>query len=110
MPASSEPLRGGRTDPQLVARIGCLLMLQALATDLYLVSLPGLTRRFATTVSAVQLTRSRFVAAFAVMQLVSGLLADRLGRRLVVIAGIVLNAARPHCVRPASARVVTPRI
>jgi len=90
VPASSEALRGGLTERQLIVLIGCLLMLQPLATDLYLVSLPGLTRTFATTVPVVQLTLSLFVAAFAVMQLWSGPLADRFGRRPVVIGGIAL--------------------
>ena len=72
----------------LVALIGFYLMLQPLATDFYLASLPGLTRTFATSAATVQLTLSVFVLAFGVMQLVAGPLCDRYGRRPVLVGGL----------------------
>lgn len=60
------------------------------STDLYLPSLPDMTRAFGTTVSMVQLTLSVFTAGFAVAMLVYGPLSDRFGRRPVLIAGAVL--------------------
>ena len=76
MPRLSEgrALPGHRT---LVVLIGFYLMLQPLATDFYLASLPGLTRTFATSAATVQLTLSVFALAFGVMQLVAGPLSDR---------------------------------
>jgi DHA1 family bicyclomycin/chloramphenicol resistance-like MFS transporter len=74
----------------LVVLIGLYLMLQPLATDFYLASLPGLTRTFATTAATAQLTLSVFVLAFGLMQLVAGPLADRYGRRPVLLAGLAL--------------------
>jgi DHA1 family bicyclomycin/chloramphenicol resistance-like MFS transporter len=74
----------------LIVLVGCFLMLQPLSTDLYLASLPGLTRRFATGIATVQLTLSVFILGFAVMQLVSGPLSDRFGRRPMILAGITL--------------------
>ena len=77
----------------MVALIGCLLMLQAVSTDLYLASLPGLTRTFATSVAAAQLTLSVWIAAFGVMQLFAGPMSDRYGRRRVLSAGLALYIA-----------------
>lgn len=74
----------------LVVLLGCFMMLQPLSTDLYLVSMPGLTQRFAASMATVQLTLSVFALGFATMQLLSGPLSDRFGRRPVVVAGIVL--------------------
>src|SRR5262245_9210252 len=74
----------------LVVLIGLYLMLQPLATDFYLASLPGLTRTFATTAAMAQFTLSVFVLAFGLMQLVAGPLADRYGRRPVLLAGLAL--------------------
>ena len=82
--ANPLPARG------LVAFIGCFMMLQPLSTDMYLPSLPGLTEKFGASVATVQLTLSVFVLGFGFMQLVSGPLSDRFGRRPVVIAGIAL--------------------
>jgi len=89
MPRLSEgrALPGHRT---LVVLIGFYLMLQPLATDFYLASLPGLTRTFATSAATVQLTLSVFALAFGVMQLVAGPLSDRYGRFPVLTGGLVL--------------------
>ncbi len=66
---------------------GCM-MLQPLATDLYLASLPNLASDFATTPAAVQQTLSLFVFGVGTAQLVSGPLSDRYGRRPVLIGGL----------------------
>jgi len=77
----------------MVALIGCLLLLQAVSTDLYLASLPGLTRTFAASIATVQLTLSVWIAAFGVMQLVAGPMSDRYGRRRVLTVGLGLYVA-----------------
>lgn len=61
-----------------------------MSTDLYLPSLPDMTRAFGTTVSLVQLTLSVFVAGLAGGMLVYGPLSDRFGRRPVLLAGVGL--------------------
>lgn len=71
-----------------VPLIGCLMMLQPLSTDLYLASLPGIGTRFNASTSAVQLTLSVFMLCFGVMQLFTGPLSDRLGRRPVLLGGL----------------------
>lgn len=60
------------------------------STDLYLPSLPDMTRAFNTSVSMVQLTLSVFTGGFAVAMLVYGPLSDRYGRRPVLIGGAML--------------------
>lgn len=67
-----------------------LLMLQPLATDLYLPTLPGIAGYFDVGVATVQWTLSIFVATFGAWQLVAGPLSDRFGRYPVVIAGAVV--------------------
>ncbi|CAG1011281.1 Inner membrane transport protein YdhC [Rhizobiaceae bacterium] len=74
----------------LTILVGLFLMLQPLATDFYLASLPGLSVRFDVPPSTVQLTLSFFVAGFGAMQLVSGPMSDRWGRRPVLLAGLAL--------------------
>ena len=65
LPASPLHERG------LTILVGLFMMLQPLATDLYLASLPGLSSRFDVPPSTIQLTLSVFVATFGAMQLVS---------------------------------------
>ncbi len=87
MTAAAPTLPGSRG---LIVLLGCFLMLQPLSTDMYLASLPGLVARFSTSIAAVQLTLSVFILAFGIMQLVSGPLSDRFGRRPVILAGLAL--------------------
>jgi DHA1 family bicyclomycin/chloramphenicol resistance-like MFS transporter len=74
----------------LIVLLGCLMMLQPLSTDMYVASLPGLTRTFAASIATVQLTLSVFVLAFGLVQLVTGPLSDRFGRRPVLLGGLAL--------------------
>lgn len=68
-------------------------MLQPLSTDLYLASLPHLVPYFRVGVAQVQNTLSIFVIGFGVAQLMLGPLADRFGRRPVLLTGVALYAA-----------------
>jgi DHA1 family bicyclomycin/chloramphenicol resistance-like MFS transporter len=68
---------------------GCL-MLQPLATDLYLASLPHLATHFAVSPASIQQTLSFFVIGFGTAQLVSGPLSDRFGRRPVLLGGLTI--------------------
>jgi len=61
-----------------------------ISTDLYLPSLPGITRALATDVATVQLTLSLFLVGFAACQLLYGPVSDRFGRRPVLLAGLAL--------------------
>jgi DHA1 family bicyclomycin/chloramphenicol resistance-like MFS transporter len=77
----------------VVLLIATLSMLQPLATDLYLPTLPGIAAAFAANPAQVQWTLSFFVIAFGTWQLVVGPVSDRFGRRPVVLAGIVTYGA-----------------
>ncbi|MBL8672449.1 MAG: multidrug effflux MFS transporter [Alphaproteobacteria bacterium] len=61
-----------------------------ISTDLYLPSLPALTKHFGADAASGQLTLSVFLAGFASGMLVYGPLADRFGRRPVLIGGIAV--------------------
>jgi len=80
-----------RADSLTVAvLLTALVALGPISTDLYLPSLPAIGTAFAVNAAEVQLTLSVFLAGFAVSQLVYGPLADRFGRRPVILAGLAL--------------------
>ncbi len=74
----------------LIALVGLCFMLQPLATDAYLPSLPGLARTFDAGIATVQLTLSLFVLTFGALQLVAGPLSDRFGRHPLLVGGLAL--------------------
>jgi DHA1 family bicyclomycin/chloramphenicol resistance-like MFS transporter len=97
--ASLEPgatLRGAppRVSHALAAvALSLLLGLQPVTTDVYLPALPMLTRALAAPMAMVQLTMSALILAFGLAQMVWGPLADHLGRRPVLLAGLALYTA-----------------
>lgn len=74
----------------IVIALTMLLGVQVIATDLYLPALPTMVTALGTTVSRTQLTLSALVIAFGFAQLVCGPLADRFGRRPVLLSGLLL--------------------
>jgi DHA1 family bicyclomycin/chloramphenicol resistance-like MFS transporter len=70
--------------------LALLLGLQPVLTDLYLPSLPLLARELAAPMSAAQLTMSALILAFGLSQLVWGPVADRFGRRPVLLGSLAL--------------------
>jgi DHA1 family bicyclomycin/chloramphenicol resistance-like MFS transporter len=72
--------------------LALLLGLQPLTTDLYLPALPMLTRDLQAGVAAAQLTMSALILAFGLAQLAWGPVADRFGRRPVLLVGLGLYA------------------
>lgn len=95
------PLAGPSTTPLAAARQGLgvlqaaallalLLGLQPVLTDLYLPALPRIAAEFAAPLSAMQMTMSALILAFGLMQLVCGPVADRVGRRPVLLASLSL--------------------
>jgi DHA1 family bicyclomycin/chloramphenicol resistance-like MFS transporter len=87
---SARPDAGGLGPATLLWLTAGLMMLQPLATDLYLPTLPGIAAYFEVGVATVQWTLSIFVATFGAWQLVAGPLSDRYGRYPVVVAGAVV--------------------
>ena len=79
--------------PPVPIYIPALLILASatsiLATDLYTPSLPHLQAVFQTDASRVQLTMTLNLVAYALAQLFFGPLSDRIGRRPVLLAGMI---------------------
>ncbi len=76
----------------LVAFVGTLLAFQPLSTDLYLPSVPAMASELHLSVVAAQGTFLAFLLGFALGQLPAGALADRVGRRPVMVWGAALYA------------------
>ena len=74
----------------VVLTLTLLLGIQPISTDLYLPALPTLQRELGASLSATQLTLSALIICFGLGQLVCGPLADRFGRRPVLLTGLGL--------------------
>lgn len=70
--------------------LGTLAGFGPTCTHLYLSALPSLAGAFDTDVAGAQLTLSAFVWGFAIGMLISGPLSDRVGRRPVLLGGLLL--------------------
>jgi DHA1 family bicyclomycin/chloramphenicol resistance-like MFS transporter len=70
--------------------LALLLGLQPVVTDLYLPALPQLARDLDAPMAATQLTMSALILAFGLAQLVWGPVADRWGRRPVLLGSLAL--------------------
>lgn len=75
-----------------IVLLGVLSAAGPLSTDMYLPSLPALSQTFNAGVGQTQLTLSSFLIGFALGQVISGPLADRFGRRPVLVVGFSLYA------------------
>jgi DHA1 family bicyclomycin/chloramphenicol resistance-like MFS transporter len=96
MPSSSVAAPAGppRVSHRLAAlALSLLLGLQPVTTDVYLPALPMLTRALGASMSAAQLTMSALILAFGLAQMFWGPVADRVGRRPVLLTGLVLYTA-----------------
>ena len=76
----------------LTILLASLTALGPISTDMYLPALPGILRDLDTGHAAVQLTLSMFLVGFAVGQIFYGPLADRLGCKPVLAAGLGIYA------------------
>ncbi|WP_022883131.1 MFS transporter [Gryllotalpicola ginsengisoli] len=85
----TEPSRPSRRFALLVA-LGALSAFGPLSMDLYLPSLPSLSRALGTTDSLAQASVSTALLGLALGQLLAGPASDRLGRRTPVLAGVSL--------------------
>lgn len=74
----------------LLALVGSLMMLAALATDVMLPAFPTMARDLQVSDTAVQQVLGVFLLGYAVPHLVIGSFADRFGRRPVLLAGLLV--------------------
>ena len=76
--------------PLFIAALGVLMCFGPMAIDMYLPALPAIGLAFDVGQDKVQWSLSAFFLGFGIGQIVWGALADRLGRRRPVAAGILL--------------------
>lgn len=86
--ADAAPPRLGHGFAALV--LALLMSLQPVSTDLMLPALPAIAADLRSPMAPVQLTMSALILAFGLAQLVWGPVADRLGRRPVLLTGLAL--------------------
>ncbi len=78
---------------QAATLLALLLGLQPVTTDLYLPALPQIARELAAPLAATQMTMSALILAFGLLQLLWGPVADRYGRRPVLLLSLALMTA-----------------
>lgn len=88
--SSPVPARHGMSPATVVLLLTLLLGIQPITTDLYLPALPTLQQDLRASMAATQLTLSALILCFGLGQLVAGPLADRFGRRPVLLGGLAL--------------------
>jgi DHA1 family bicyclomycin/chloramphenicol resistance-like MFS transporter len=79
--------------PAMTVLLGALIAVAPLAMDIYLASMPSMTRSLSATPEQVQLTLSLYMYGWGLSQILVGPLTDRFGRRPVLIAGLALFVA-----------------
>ena len=70
--------------------LGALIAAAPLAMDIYLASMPSMTRALVATPSQVQLTLSVYMYGWGAAQLFAGPLSDRYGRRPALLVGLAV--------------------
>lgn len=78
------------TSPAAVFLLAAMVALGPLATSMYLPAFPAMAQAFDVGADKIQLTLSAYMIGLAVAQLVYGPLADRFGRRPVLLGGLTL--------------------
>ncbi|MEU0003633.1 multidrug effflux MFS transporter [Streptomyces sp. NPDC006314] len=92
--STPSPVRGThRTGPLVTFLLGCLTATTPLAMDMYLPSLPEVTRSLHAPAVTVQLTLTACMAGLGLGQLVVGPLSDRWGRRRPLLIGLAVYLA-----------------
>ena len=76
--------------PQLLALLAALVALGPLTVDMYLPAMPQMMVALNTDIAHMHMTLSAYLTGFAVFHLACGSLADRYGRRPVLLAGTAL--------------------
>jgi DHA1 family bicyclomycin/chloramphenicol resistance-like MFS transporter len=89
-PHSGSPRRAVASKGRLALILGSTTAVTPLGVDMYLPALPALAESFATNATRVQLTLSAFFLGLSIGQVFYGSLADRYGRRPMLLIGMVL--------------------
>ncbi|MEU4393493.1 multidrug effflux MFS transporter [Kribbella sp. NPDC023855] len=106
-PASAARRRAGLT-AGLVASVVFLTAIAPLATDMYVPAFPQVAGELSTTATQVQLTLTTFFVGMALGQLVGGPVSDQRGRRVPLLAAVlVMTAASIVCALAPTIGVMT---
>ncbi|WP_338803294.1 multidrug effflux MFS transporter [Xenorhabdus griffiniae] len=87
---SASPNKTGELEFKLVIILGMLSAIGALSTDMYLPLFPAMSHALNTTQAGVQLSLTSFMAGLAIGQLIIGPWSDVIGRRKLLLGGMVL--------------------
>ncbi len=79
--------------PWLLAVLASMIALGPLSVDMYLPAMPAMQIAFGSSISQMHLTISAYLTGFAVFHLICGPLADRFGRKPILLFGTVLFVA-----------------
>jgi MFS transporter, DHA1 family, multidrug resistance protein len=79
--------------PWLLALLAALVALGPLSVDVYLPAMPAMMTALGTDIRHMHLTLSTYLTGFAIFHLACGPLADRFGRRPILLGGTVLFVA-----------------
>tara|TARA_B110000503_G_scaffold105513_1_gene157439 strand:+ start:33100 stop:34302 length:1203 start_codon:yes stop_codon:yes gene_type:complete len=74
----------------LLALLAALVALGPLSVDVYLPAMPAMMKALGTDIQHMHLTLSTYLAGFALFHLACGPLADRFGRKPILVVGTVL--------------------
>ncbi|WP_439109414.1 multidrug effflux MFS transporter [Lentibacter sp.] len=95
-----------RTTPPHIMTLVCLTGLSALAMNIFLPSLDGMTAYFNTEYAFMQLSVALYLAINGFLQLFIGPISDKYGRRIVILWGLGLfNLATLGCLMAPNAEV-----
>ncbi|PHM63409.1 multidrug effflux MFS transporter [Xenorhabdus ishibashii] len=75
---------------KLVLVLGMLSAIGALSTDIYLPLFPAMSHALVTTQAGIQLSLTSFMAGLAIGQLIIGPWSDAIGRRKLLLGGMIL--------------------
>ncbi|WP_420364497.1 multidrug effflux MFS transporter [Curtobacterium sp. L3-7] len=89
---TTERMRTISTSLPPIVPLALIVGVSPFATDMYIPALPAIARDLGTTPSAVQLSLTAFLVAFAVGQLLAGPVSDGIGRRPMLLWGTALFA------------------
>jgi DHA1 family bicyclomycin/chloramphenicol resistance-like MFS transporter len=78
------------TDKAFIIILGLLIGLSPLAIDMYLPSMPAIASGLDASTEAVQQSLTVFLIGFSLPQLIFGPLSDAMGRRFVIVTGVLL--------------------
>ncbi|MDC9582483.1 multidrug effflux MFS transporter [Xenorhabdus sp. PR6a] len=84
------PEQKGELGFRLVLVLGMLSAIGALSTDMYLPLFPSMSHALITTQAGIQLSLTSFMAGLAIGQLIIGPWSDVIGRRNLLLGGMVL--------------------